>query len=32
MDREYITRLIFEYNPHLRGEKVEVIVPKVTGI
>ena len=24
MDREYITRLIFEYNPHLRGEKVEV--------
>lgn len=24
MDREYITRLIFEYNPHLRGRKIEV--------
>lgn len=24
MDREYITRLIFEYNPHLRGEEIKV--------
>jgi len=24
MDREYITRLIYEYNPHLRGGKIEV--------
>lgn len=24
MDTEYITRLIFEYNPHLRGEKIDV--------
>ncbi len=24
MDKEYITRLIYEYNPHLRGGKIEV--------
>lgn len=24
MDKDYITRLIYEYNPHLRGVKIEV--------